>query len=67
MICIDCGREDGKTPPTDHLTLPEVFALCKAYQCAKCSRTPEQIEADFERERVEWLKTNKPAHYWSKQ
>lgn len=61
MICCEC-LTDRPGPDLDRVPVNEVMRLCREWKCAKCSRTPEQIDADFAAESAE---QHKSAHDWA--
>ena len=61
MVCHECGQDDKKTLPDD-LPIADVLRLCKNWRCDLCSRTPEQVQADFEAEAAK--NPHKSAHDW---
>ena len=63
MFCHDCGRDD-RVEPGDGLTIGEIRAMCRTYRCAQCSRTPEQVQADFDA--AARRESHKSAHDWSR-
>lgn len=64
MICTECGTDD-KEKVSDDLSLLEELHICKAYLCAKCRRTPDEIQADYDKESANWKKHNQQAHDWN--
>jgi hypothetical protein len=63
MICHECCTED-KVLPGDDLTTAQIVAMCRSYRCARCSRTPEQVQVDFDS--AAKLEKHEPAHDWSR-
>jgi hypothetical protein len=61
MICHECGCDDQEAPPDD-LPIADVVRLCKEWKCKLCSRTPEQVQADFAAAAAR--NPHKSAHDW---
>lgn len=62
MICNEC-QVDKTGPNLEGLPVAEVMRVCREWKCAKCSRTPEQVDADFAAESAK--QHHKPAHDWA--
>lgn len=65
MICNECFKDVRSVQVPDGLETSQVLHMCRTWACARCQRTPEQVQAEFERESRIQAANFKPAHDWA--
>ena len=63
MECVECGKFDGHQD-LDDLPAADVIRLCREWVCAGCSRTDEQVQADFSKAAAAVTRRHVSAHDW---